>query len=35
MGALHEVNANYYSAGVPAGGHPSDAWGFAVVPAFG
>jgi Porin subfamily len=30
MGALHDVNANYYSSGVPASGHPSDQWGFAV-----
>jgi len=30
MGALHQVNANYYSATAPASGHPSDAWGFAV-----
>ncbi|MCK9915098.1 porin [Microbacteriaceae bacterium K1510] len=31
MGALHQVNANYYGAGtVPGAGHPSDKWGFAV-----
>jgi Porin subfamily len=29
MGALHEVNAPYYST-VPGSGHPSDQWGFAV-----
>ena len=35
MGALHQVNANYYSTPVvfgiiPAAGHPSDEWGFAI-----
>ncbi len=38
MGALHEVNATYYSAanalgsaaGVAANGHPSDKWGWAA-----
>jgi hypothetical protein len=40
MGALHEVNATYYSSGTPAGtalgptvlsgAHPSDAWGWAA-----
>jgi hypothetical protein len=37
MGALHEVNAGYYSSAnstsatlVPTSGHPSDAWGWAV-----
>jgi len=32
MGALHEVNASYYSLGpvVEASGHPDDKWGFAV-----
>jgi len=35
MGALHEVNAQYYvdACGTPCGegaGHPSDKWGFAV-----
>lgn len=29
MGALHEVNAGYYSA-IPAWGHPDDAWGWVV-----
>jgi Porin subfamily len=29
MGALHEVNAGYYSA-MLAWGHPDNAWGFAV-----
>jgi len=28
MGALHQVNATYYTGGVA--GHPSDKWGFAV-----
>jgi porin-like protein len=30
MGALHEVNANYYTATTPASGHPSDQWGWAA-----
>jgi hypothetical protein len=35
MGALHQVNANYYSTPVgvnviPAAGHPDDKWGFAI-----
>ena len=38
MGALHEVNASYYSAvnalgsapAAPAGGHPGDKWGWAA-----
>jgi hypothetical protein len=34
MGALHQVNASYYSdtsfVAVPANGHPSDTWGGAV-----
>jgi Porin subfamily len=35
MGAAHEVNALYYGTGttasiIPASGHPSDQWGFAV-----
>ncbi len=31
MGALHEVNANYYTATSPgAAGHPSDQWGWAA-----
>ena len=30
MGALHQVNAGYYAAGVPASGHPGDKWGYAV-----
>jgi hypothetical protein len=30
MGAAHEVNAQYYTGGAPASGHPSDAWGWAA-----
>jgi len=31
MGALHQVNANYYGTGaVPAAGHPDDKWGYAA-----
>jgi hypothetical protein len=30
MGALHQLNANYYTSTLPASGHPSDDWGFAV-----
>jgi len=35
MGALHEVNADYYAVGggtnmIPINGHPSDQWGFAA-----
>jgi hypothetical protein len=30
MGALHDVNANYYTSTIPASGHPSDQWGFAA-----
>jgi hypothetical protein len=36
MGALHQVNANYYSSGgstapsLASEGHPSDTWGYAV-----
>jgi hypothetical protein len=30
MGAVHEVNANYYTATVPGSGHPSDQWGWAA-----
>jgi hypothetical protein len=29
MGALHQVNAQYYGI-IPSAGHPSDEWGFAV-----
>jgi Porin subfamily len=29
MGAVHQVNANYYGA-LPSSGHPSDAYGWAV-----
>jgi Porin subfamily len=32
MGALHQVNATYYSGfpAIPASGHPDDKWGFAI-----
>lgn len=30
MGALHNVNSGYYTAGVMGSGHPSDAMGWAV-----
>ena len=30
MGALHQVNAGYYTAGVPGSGHPGDKWGYAI-----
>jgi hypothetical protein len=30
MGALHQVNATYYTGGLENSGHPADAWGFAV-----
>jgi hypothetical protein len=30
MGALHQVNATYFSDPVPSSGHPADKWGFAI-----
>jgi hypothetical protein len=30
MGAAHEVNADYYTAGIPGSGHPNDVWGWAA-----
>ena len=30
MGALHDVNANYYTSTAPASGHASDQWGYAI-----
>jgi hypothetical protein len=30
MGAIHEINANYYTPGAEGSGYPSDATGFAV-----
>jgi Porin subfamily len=30
MGALHDVNSNYYTSGAPASGHADEKWGFAV-----
>ncbi len=30
MGAVHQVDSGYYTAGAPGSGHPSDAYGWAI-----
>jgi hypothetical protein len=34
MGALHEVNAGYYTANFEPSGHPDDKWGWAIGAGF-